>query len=338
MRVAREIHEPGQPGTGQILAVCAIAPRGRTQRTIPERVSPSMDENRKVRIHCNRSGNAWIVVLIIASLFGSGCGLFRRGDDDALTPGADPEDLARAVEWTVRQALQAPNEPYWPHHLAELQLRGGNGDAAEEALHDALERDPRYAPSLSLLSSLLYQDARYSEGVELLSAASMDSFPRNEAIVLAAGLALHREALGESGLALETLAPYQEELDWERFGSVPTYLELRGDQFQEAGPVAERALGARPDAVNLNNHGISLLLTGDPERARDEFQRAHALDPELPGPLYNLAIVERFYFFDDVAAQEYFERYAVLSEEDPDGLRGIFETGAQSRVEEEVVR
>src|SRR5690606_37932972 len=140
-------------------------------------------------------------------------------------------------------------------------------------------------------------------------------------------------------LALQTLAPYRGELDWERLGSVPTYLELRGDQIQEAGEVAERALEARPDAVNLNNHGIALLMAGDPEAAREEFKRAHALDRELPGPLYNLAIVERFYFFDDAAAQEYFERYAALSQEDPDGLRGVFQTDAQSRVvNEEVTR
>lgn len=339
MRVTQGIREQNWPRCRQPQATDTLATGRRTWLTIPARVSRIMDETGRVGIDSNRLGKIWILALIAVSLLGNGCGLFRNGEDSALTPLPDEGDLAQAIEWTAEQATQAPDEPYWAHHLAELQLRAGNGDDAEAALRDALARDPRYAPSLSLLSSLLYEDARYSDGVELLTSAPIDSFPKKEAMVLAAGLALHREALGESDLALQTLAPYQEELDWERFGSVPTYLVLRGDQFLEAGPVAERALDARPDAVNLNNHGIALLLSGDPEGARDEFQRAHALDPELAGPLYNLAIVERFYFFDDTAAREYFERYTVLSEDDPDGLRGIFETDAQSRVvDEEVVR
>ena len=275
--------------------------------------------------------------LVALLLLGSGCGLFRKDDDAVILQGGG--DLAEAIHWAEQRAVVSPDDPYWRLHLGELHLRAGHGDEAENALRDALAIDARYAPSLSLLSRLLYEDGRFADGVELLSAAPIDSYPLPTATALAAGLALHLEARGESDLALQTLAPYRGELDWERLGSIPTYLELRSDQFEEAGEVAERALAARPDAVNLNNHGISLLLSGDPQGAREEFKRAHGLDEELPGPLYNLAIVERFYFFDDAAAQEYFERYAALSEEDPDGLRGVFKTEAQSRVvKEEVTR
>ena len=301
------------------------------------RVSPPPVETQRVVMNTNHTTNRprraeAILVLLVGSVLASGCALFRKGEEAVRTPLHEPAELAEAIEWSARQAQLAPDEPYFPHRLAELHLRAGRGDDAELALRSALARDPKYAPALSLLSRLLYEDGRHEEGVELLEAVPIGSFPGEEAVVLAAGLALHREALGKTDLARQTLAPYRAELDWERLGSVPTYLELRGDRFLDAASLAERALKARQDAINLNNHGISRLLAGDPEAARDEFQRAHTLDPVLPGPLYNLAIVERFYFFDDAAAQDYFERYAALSSEDPDGLRTIFQTETQSRV------
>ncbi|MCA9726239.1 MAG: tetratricopeptide repeat protein [Candidatus Eisenbacteria bacterium] len=280
----------------------------------------------------HRAGAGVALLMLAGTLFTSGCALFRSGGDGELTARDEPTALQQAIDWATQQASAVPDEPYWPHHLAELYVRSGRGDDAEHALHDALARDPRYAPSLTLLSRLLYQDGRFGEGLELLSSVPIDSFPRGEACVLAADLALHREALGDPEAARRTLEPYRADIDWKELGSVPTYLELRGDDFLDAKVPAERALDAQEDAVNLNNHGIARLLAGDPETARREFQRAHTLDPDLPGPLYNLAIVERFYFFDDKAAQGYFDQYASLSSEDPDGLRLVFQTDAQSRV------
>jgi hypothetical protein len=52
--------------------------------------------------------------------------------------------------------------------------------------------------------------------------------------------------------------------------------------------------------------------------------RAHEIDPDLPGPLYNLAILEEFYLMNHEEAASWFERYWSLSQEDPDHLREVF--------------
>ena len=58
------------------------------------------------------------------------------------------------------------------------------------------------------------------------------------------------------------------------------------------------------------------------------------LDAKLPGPLYNLTIVDRFYRFDDASAREWFRKYRTLSSDDPDGLAEVLAvkiaTGEQS--------
>ena len=100
--------------------------------------------------------------------------------------------------------------------------------------------------------------------------------------------------------------------------------ELHGEQYREAPRWAERALEADESAQNCNNYGIALLQEGRPKEARDVLLRALELEPDLPGALYNLAIVERFYFFDDEAALGWYRRYATHSSHDPDKLAEIF--------------
>ena len=74
-----------------------------------------------------------------------------------------------------------------------------------------------------------------------------------------------------------------------------------------------------------NNLGIARLHHGDAEAERVLFQEAAREDPSLPGPNYNLAIVEHFYFFDDDAAARHFARYRELRTDDPDGLEAVLE-------------
>jgi lipoprotein NlpI len=89
--------------------------------------------------------------------------------------------------------------------------------------------------------------------------------------------------------------------------------------------VAEAALAANPDsAPNHNNFGIALLYDGEPEAAREAFLTALELDGQLAGALYNLAIVETYYFYDLDKGREWFSRYAELDTEDPDELGAVF--------------
>jgi hypothetical protein len=49
------------------------------------------------------------------------------------------------------------------------------------------------------------------------------------------------------------------------------------------------------------------------------------LDSHLPGPYYNLAILEKFYLLDDAAAAHWFQKFQQRSSDDPDGLAKLFE-------------
>jgi Tfp pilus assembly protein PilF len=73
-------------------------------------------------------------------------------------------------------------------------------------------------------------------------------------------------------------------------------------------------------AANHNNLGIALLRAADPDGAAREFERAIALDPRLPGPWYNMAILERWYRLDRTAAAQRFQQYWARSHADPDSL------------------
>lgn len=206
------------------------------------------------------------------------------------------------------------------YRVAEAQLADDNPSAAETALGFALQRDPAHAPSLALLSKVYYDAGRHEEAVQLLESAQARTGSLPDELV--AALALHYEALGRVDLSDRLGDSLGSRLtDWSKNGSAVAYLRLKGNEFRTAEDVARHALDADPEsAVNHNNFGIAKLYAGDPETARKSFLTAVELDPELPGPLYNLAIVDRFYFFDDDHAREWFERYQRLSDEDPDGL------------------
>jgi tetratricopeptide (TPR) repeat protein len=189
----------------------------------------------------------------------------------------------------------------------------------EPSLRAALAADPYDAACLSRLSKILWDEGRYEEGATLLeeARAASPAFPEE----LLAALALHHDALGHADVASSLEASLEGRLrDWSRGGSAVTFLRLRGDSFADCEEVARRALEARPSAANHNNLGIALLYAGRPEEARQAFLAAHDADRGLPGPLYNLAIVDRFYRFDEKGAREWFGRYRTLAADDPDGL------------------
>jgi tetratricopeptide (TPR) repeat protein len=213
------------------------------------------------------------------------------------------------------QSSLSPQEPYWPHRLATIHFAHSRTDSALALATEALRRDPDYAPALALCSRLLFATGQHREAADLLLAAdAREPLPA----ALLAGLALHLERLeayDEADAIFARLRPEPATDD------VLVYRRLSGQDFKQALALAEEAVARdRDDAQKLNNYAVTLLYAGDPNKAKELLLRAHELDAKLPGPLYNLAIVDRYYFFDEAASRQWLGDYLRLSSDDPDGL------------------
>lgn len=277
-------------------------------------------------------GLAWLVAA--TTLGGCGMGLHaHRGDPTARgaaakaeTPKLSPvqQKLAEARE----QAALDPGEPYWPYRTGQIYVDADSLARAETALKSCLERNPVYVPALALLSKLYYDAGRNQEGVALLEAARTraGAFPDGVPPPLLAGLALHYEALGRHEEATAVVGDAKH-AQGGKAGTALVYVTLRGDHPEAAADLARAALDDDPrSAANQNNYGITRLRAGDPKAARDAFLRAIDIDPKLPGPYYNLAIVERFFFFNDEASNRWLKAYRDRANDDPDNLFGSVAT------------
>lgn len=257
----------------------------------------------------------WIAVLaLLIAGCGGGSGSVAPSDDVAL-------DHAKELTEARAQRIAHPVEAYWPWRIAELELALGNRETAALELGQALELDPNHSPSLLLSSKLLYESGRNEEAIALLEGAIQRGAPEADALRVA--LALNLEAIGAAEAAGEVLAACAGAPDVHP--TAETFISLRGDNYLQSRPIAEAALEADPaSAANHNNYGIALLYDGEPEQARASFLEALELDPGLAGALYNLAIVEAYYFYDLDRGREWFRRYAALDDEDPDDLGTLF--------------
>lgn len=279
-----------------------------------------------------------LALLAPTSLAGCGASGARHGSEPVTRRETSrlTEGQRRMIEAREQSALAA-SEPYWPYRLGQLQLEADSLIAAEGALRSSLRRDPSYAPALALLSKLLYDARRHQDGVELLESARARAAAASTGMppALLGALALHYEALGRHDLA-GALVAGAKAADPGRARSALVYVTLRGDDPGAATDLARAAVDDDPkSAVNQNNFGITRLRSGDPRAAREAFARAIQLDPSLPGPYYNLSIVERYFFFDDDAAARWLKAYRERATDDPDGLFGMIEKDAGRPVAEE---
>ena len=235
----------------------------------------------------------------------------------APVPETDPgADLAAVEAGRVNQ----PGEPYWPFRLASYHAGAGNPVEAHAQLDTALVLDNRYQPAIALRSKLFFEEGRHQPAIDLLN-SHLEVHPESDD-ALRAALALHLDAIGaweESDAALALCGDGSAKVN-----TVRTFLGLRGEDPLAATDEAERALKADPEnAANLNNHGIALLYAGQPAQARQAFLAALERDGDLSGALYNLAIVDTYYFFDEEAGARWFTRYSELASDDPDDLASV---------------
>ncbi len=233
-----------------------------------------------------------------------------------------PEQRAERERIAVgERAALAPLEPYWPYRLAQMFVEIDSLSAAEASLRASLEREPSYAPALALLSKLYFGSRRHAEGIALLEAARKQGAVPDE---LLAGLAMHYDALDQPEQARAILATLA---DPGRASIRPArvFVMLRGETPDDAVKDAVKAVGDEPkSAVHQNNFGITKLRAGDVRAARAAFMAAIEIDSKLPGPYYNLAILEKFYGLDDRAAKRWFDAYWKRSHDDPDSLQPTF--------------
>lgn len=265
------------------------------------------------------------LVLLPTWLMLSGC--FGSALWDWTSSSNEPDVSASEFQRLHREAALAPSEAYWPHRLAELHLAAGNADSARVHCDAALDRNADYAPALSLRSQMYWDTGDHQDAVVLLQAAEqrLRPFPAE----LSVALALHLDAFGEFEAADEIFTALPPETPALR--QLDGYRRLRGDDYTDSLDSARALAEANPNvAAHQNNIGIALLYAGQPHEAKRALERALELDPRLPGPHYNLAIVERFYFFQDEAARDHLRSYLQLASDDPDGLTAIFAQGTEN--------
>ena len=276
-------------------------------------------------------GGGWrLVFLYVLScsllLSANGCswlGSGSSGDPTILKDGgnASAEEIAVALAATRDEMRRAPDEPYWPFHLGQIYGAVDSTAQAVSHLQTALIVDPGYAPAAALLSKIYYEAERYDVAVVLLD----DFLSQNPAApdALRAALALHLEATDDLERAEAVLRECSDDSDEVR--AAKTFVSLRGNDLDSVLETAGRAVDANPkSAANHNNYGIALLYAGRPIEARKAFEKALDLNDKLPGALYNMAIVEAFYFFDEEKGKKWFERYRQYANDDPDDLTSVF--------------
>jgi Tfp pilus assembly protein PilF len=292
---------------------------------------PPRDSSGTLRRRCGRPRGLWPLLALAPLALLIGCARTLRGPANASLSGGDAVDsetLRREIA-EARGALAAsPQEPGPRYRLAELYAAADSVERCEAHLRAALELDPTHAPALSLYSKLLYDAGRHAEAIDRLERARAATLSAGAEFAeeLDVALAVHCDAAGEIERADDVVGTLLKNgVDWRRSGSAVVYLKLRADDFLSARDPAVRALVADPaSAANHNNYGITLLQAGDPLAAREAFLRASELDPALPGPYYNLAILEKYYLMRDDAAAAWFDRYRSLADTDPDGLAADF--------------
>ncbi len=268
-----------------------------------------------------------ILPIAIATLVLSGCGGSGPAIEDPVLDSGASGSASVQIESLLEKATHDPNEPYWFFAAAALQQEAGDVEAAQASLRASLERDPVYEPAAALFGKLAFDRGEHGEAIAVLAPCA-ENFTASPAILTA--LALHYDAAArydEADALRERLAVPG--AHWVDQGSSLAYLHLRSDDLSGARRTAENALIADAEsAANHNNYGIALLYQGDPKAAEESFAQAIALDPSLPAPYYNLAIVSKYYYFDDEAGAEWFEKYEERGHgQDPDGIASFMTNG-----------
>ena len=228
---------------------------------------------------------------------------------------ADGRSPAAAAE--VAEVLRLAPSLFVAHYLDGLvKFQNGDIDGAEAALREVQRSVPGHPPSLYLMGAVKFQQNQLSQAEDNLQ-RFLAQDPNNESA--AKLLASVRQQQGDQARALATLNPFLEStLDPQLLAMAGT-IELRLGDAVAATRLLERAVELAPDMAPFRNQlALSLLSTGDQDRANVELETAIAVDAEQFQSDYLLAML-RLRDNDYAAALEAVNAIISKSPENPLG-------------------
>lgn len=228
---------------------------------------------------------------------------------EVLGIGLTGEDDLRAFDYFEEALTNGLKTPSFYHNFALLLQRIGRYGRAERYLKDAVRLDPgnvtyrfdlgalymnrdSYEKALEIWQELVSEypeDARYRV---YLARALLELGRFDEAIAALQPFETAAAAEGEPGNAGGIPGVEAEQAD-EAYGILAMSYRGKGD-LKKANLFIEKALEIRPQSIEyLNNYGVILADRGMIERAKIQWQKVLAVDPDNQTARQNLSAFDR---------------------------------------------
>ncbi len=247
------------------------------------------DAEQRMSVRASGRRSICDALLGAALLAAAGC---ASGRHDLPSPRIRDEAALQTEAKTTHSA-----EPFY--QMALLRAGQGQTEPALAALKASLDRDPAYAPSLTLLAKLLHDSGRSAEGVHYFESKKLDTLP--DAVRL--NVALLYADVGNTLKARKLLQGTAQGTCADAANANLAYLDLVDDQNATAAQRLEKNLGAYADNPEIvNNVALARLRAGDVETGARLLRELTEKHPEFAPAQLNLALVLRNYLFDEDGA------------------------------------
>jgi putative PEP-CTERM system TPR-repeat lipoprotein len=194
------------------------------------------------------------------------------------------------AETEVTEVLRRAPGLYPAHYVdALIKFRGEDVDGAEAALRQVQRVEPDHLPSLLLMGAVQFQRGQLNQAEDSLLRFLARQPDNESAAKLLASVRIRKDDLAG---AVETLTPFVGSSNDPQLLAMAGTVLLRLGRAGEATPALERAVAVAPDAATFRNQlALSLLSSGDEERAAAELRSAIDVDPDQFQSDYLLALV-----------------------------------------------